>query len=65
MTKGRPGNYQVARIDSLRHELDDVVKEFDAFMAKDVRDFNPALTKKKLEPIHPLARPHWDKADAV
>ncbi len=62
--EGRPGDYQVARIDSLKHALDDVAKEFDAFMAEDVRDVNQALTKKKLEPIHPLARPDWDKANA-
>ena len=63
--EGRPGDYQVARIDSLRHELDDVAKEFDTFLAKEVQPVNQALTKKKLEPIHPLARPDWDKANAV
>jgi photosystem II stability/assembly factor-like uncharacterized protein len=62
--EGRPADYQIARIASLRHELDDVVGEFDAFMAKDVHDVNQALTKKKLEPIHPLARSDWDKANA-
>jgi hypothetical protein len=63
--EGRPGDYQVARIDSLKHELDDVVKEFDAFLAKDVEPVNRALTKKKLEPVHPLSRPDWDKTNAV
>jgi hypothetical protein len=63
--EGRPADYQVARIDSLRHELEDVVKEFEAFLAKDVQPVNPALTKKKLEPVRPLARPDWDKANAV
>ncbi|MGA2846796.1 MAG: sialidase, partial [Candidatus Acidiferrales bacterium] len=41
--EGRPADYQVARIDSLRHELDDVVKEFDAFVAKDVKEVNVSL----------------------
>jgi photosystem II stability/assembly factor-like uncharacterized protein len=63
--EGRPGDYQVARIDSLKHELDDVVKEFDAFLAKDVSPVNKALTKKKLEPVQSLPRAAWDKVNAV
>jgi len=63
--EGRPGDYQVARIDSLRRELEDVAKEFDGFLTKDVQPLNPALAKKKLEPIRPLARPGWDKTNAV
>ncbi|MGD0694766.1 MAG: sialidase [Terriglobia bacterium] len=62
--EGRPGDYQVARIDSLKHQLEDVVKEFNDFMAKDVQPVNQALAKKKLEPIRPLVRPDWDKANA-
>ena len=46
--EGRPGDYQVARIDSLKHELDDVTKEFDAFAAKELTDANASLAKKKL-----------------
>jgi hypothetical protein len=61
--EGRPGDYQVARIDSLKHELDDVVKEFDTFVEKDLRDANLSLAKKKMEAIHPLARADWDKAN--
>ena len=34
--EGRPGDYQVARIDSLKRELDDVVKQFDDFLTKEV-----------------------------
>jgi len=63
--EGRPGDYQVSRIDSLRRELEDVVKEFDGFLTKDVQSLNPALIKKKLEPVRPLARPDWDKTNAV
>ena len=62
--EGRPADYQVARIDSLKHELDDVVKEFDAFVAKDVKDANAALGKKKLEIIQPLTREEWEKANS-
>jgi len=63
--EGRPGDYQVARIDSLKHELDDVVKQFDDFMAKDVQPVNQILAKKKLEPIRVLARSDWEKANPV
>jgi photosystem II stability/assembly factor-like uncharacterized protein len=59
--EGRPGDYQVARIDSLKHELRDVAAEFDAFVANDVTKANESLTKKKLEPVHALTREEWDK----
>jgi hypothetical protein len=62
--EGRPADYQLARIDSLKRELDDVVKEFDAFVAKDVKDLNVSLAKKKLEIIQPLTREEWEKANA-
>jgi photosystem II stability/assembly factor-like uncharacterized protein len=61
--EGRPADYQVARVDSLKHELDDVVKEFDAFVGKDVKEVNASLAKKKLEVIRPLTREEWDKAN--
>ena len=59
--EGQPADYQVARIGSLSHELDDVVKEFNTFVAKEVAPVNQALTAKKLETIKPLTRPEWDK----
>jgi hypothetical protein len=62
--EGRPADYQIARIDSLKHELDDVAAQFDAFVAKDLHDANIALQKKKLEPIVPLSREEWDKSNA-
>jgi len=62
--EGRPGDYQVARIDSLKHELEDVVKEFDAFAAQDLQEANQALAKKKVEAIQPLTREAWDKANS-
>ncbi|HUJ32885.1 MAG TPA: hypothetical protein VLY23_16500 [Candidatus Acidoferrum sp.] len=60
---GRPADYQVARIDSLKHELDDVAKDFDALVAKDLAEVNASLAKKKLQPIHPMTREEWDKAN--
>ncbi len=61
--EGRPGEYQVARIDSLKHELDDVAKEFDAFTAKELPSVNTSLMQKKLEAIQPVRRADWDKAN--
>ncbi|HLW98152.1 MAG TPA: hypothetical protein VKR82_05860 [Candidatus Acidoferrales bacterium] len=62
--EGRPGEYQVARIDSLKHELDDVAKEFDAFAAKELPSVNTSLVQKKLDAIQPVRRADWDKANA-
>ena len=62
--EGRPSDYQMARVDSLKHELSDVANEFDAFVAKDLAKANTALAQKKLEPIRPLTRQEWDKADS-
>lgn len=61
--EGRPADYQVARIDSLKHELDDVMAEFDAFVAKEVKEVNVSLAKKKLEIIRSLTREDWEKAN--
>jgi hypothetical protein len=60
---GSPTDYQVARIDSLKKELEDVAAEFDAFAAKELPSVNKSLTQKKLEIIQPLTRKAWDAAD--
>ncbi|HLV96194.1 MAG TPA: hypothetical protein VKS44_13460 [Candidatus Acidoferrales bacterium] len=61
--EGRPGDYQVARIDSLTQELRDVAKQFDAFTATELPKINASLAKKKLKPIRPITRAEWDKAN--
>jgi hypothetical protein len=61
--EGRPGDYQVARIDSLKKELDDVASEFEAFVSKELPAVNKTLSQKKLEPIHPIDRKAWDAAE--
>jgi hypothetical protein len=61
--EGRPGDYQIARIDSLKKELDDVAGEFDAFVTKELPAVNKALSQKKLEPIRPIDRKAWDAAN--
>lgn len=63
--EGRPGEYQLARIDSLKHELDDVTKQFDEFMAEDVQPANQALARKNLDPVRAQPRSEWDKTNAV
>lgn len=62
--EGRPADYQVARIDSLKKELEDVAGEFDAFVAKELPAVNKTLSQKKVEAIQPIDRKAWDAADA-
>jgi len=57
---GRPGDYQIARIDSLSKELGDVRAEFDSFVAKELQAVNKTLKQRKLTPIEPLSRKNWD-----
>jgi hypothetical protein len=61
--EGRPGDYQVARIDSLRRELDDVSHQFDGFVAADLAATNQSLAQKKLEPVLPVSRGDWEKTN--
>ena len=61
--EGRPGDYQLARIDSLAHELSDVAASFDVLAAKELPGVNAALAKKKLPPVQPLLRADWNKAN--
>ncbi|HEX4544119.1 MAG TPA: hypothetical protein VH114_13200, partial [Candidatus Acidoferrum sp.] len=59
---GRPTDYQVARIESLKKELGDVETEFDGLVAKELPAVNKSLAQKKLEAIQPLSRKAWDAA---
>jgi hypothetical protein len=51
--EGKPGGYQIAYIDSLKRELDDVTKEFDQLLAQDLPALNDSLTSKGQQPIEP------------
>jgi photosystem II stability/assembly factor-like uncharacterized protein len=62
--EGRPTDYQSARIDSLKKELADVSTQFDAFASKELPAINKSLAQKKIEAIHPVARPAWDAANS-
>jgi hypothetical protein len=60
--EGRPADYQLARIDSLKKELGDVETEFETFVAKELDAVNKSLAKKKLETVEPLTRKQWEAA---
>ena len=62
--RGRPGDYQITRIDSLKKELDDVRAEFESLLAKDLPAVNKSLKQKKLQPIEPISRQSWDAANS-
>src|SRR5207244_6842987 len=49
--EGKPGDYQIARIEALRKELGDVTKDFEQVIAKDLPALNDALKAKGKEPI--------------
>jgi photosystem II stability/assembly factor-like uncharacterized protein len=61
--EGRPSKTQVERTEVLDRELSDVVKDFDAWLAKELAPVNSALAKKQLETIKPLTREDWEKKD--
>ncbi len=63
---GRPSQAQVERADAIARELTDVVREFDAWTARELSGLNSALTRKHLEPIPLLTREQWEaKATAA
>jgi len=44
--EGKPGGYQIAYIDALKRELNDVTKQFDQLLAKDLPALNESLKAK-------------------
>ena len=63
--EGRPADYYVTRIDSLIHDRQDVDKELDNLIAKDLQSVNSTLANRKVEPVRPLGRDAWDKASSA
>ena len=49
--EGKPGDYQMAYIDSLKRELDDVTKEFEQLNTQELPKVNDALKAKGQQPI--------------
>ena len=58
---GKPTDYQVARTESLGHELQDVIDDFQRLAQKDLPAINNGLQKKKLESIALLSESDWQK----
>ncbi len=59
--EGRPAEYQAARADSLAHELEDVIGDFQKMTAKELPGINAGLKKEKAAEITPLAEADWQK----
>ena len=57
--EGRPGDYQVARADSLGRELDDVINGFRKLTDEQLPAINKALKTKKADAITVLAESAW------
>ncbi|MEO8436073.1 MAG: sialidase, partial [Pyrinomonadaceae bacterium] len=58
--EGRPAQTQVERTEAIAGELADVVRDFDAWLAKELAGLNSALSGKQLQPIQPLTRDQWE-----
>lgn len=58
--EGRPSQTQMERANALGRELDDVVKNFDTWLAQELAGVNSALATKRLEPIKPLTHEEWE-----
>jgi photosystem II stability/assembly factor-like uncharacterized protein len=59
--EGRPTDYQAARTDSLSHELEDVINDFQKLAQKELAAINTGLKKKKIEAISVLTESGWQK----
>jgi photosystem II stability/assembly factor-like uncharacterized protein len=59
--EGHPADYQAARTESLGHELQDVIDDFQKLTQKELPGLNAGLKKKKLDAISVLAEPDWQK----
>jgi hypothetical protein len=57
---GRPSRTQVQRADAIGRELGDVVKDFDAWSAKELSGLNVALQQHQLDPVQLLTRQQWE-----
>jgi photosystem II stability/assembly factor-like uncharacterized protein len=49
--EGKPGDYQLSYIDALRKELDDVTKDFQQLITKDLPTLNDSLKAKGKPPV--------------
>jgi hypothetical protein len=49
--EGKPGDYQIRYIDTLKRELTDVTKEFEQLLASELPTLNESLRAKGQQPI--------------
>jgi hypothetical protein len=49
--EGKPADYQVANIDALKRELEDVTKQFEQLITKELPTLNDALKAKGQQPV--------------
>ena len=59
--EGHPSDYQAARADSLAHELEDVIGDFQKLTQKELPGINAGLKKKKAESITVPTEAEWQK----
>jgi hypothetical protein len=59
--EGRPGDYEVARTESLGRELEDVIADFRKLTDKELAGINAGLQKKNLAAISVLVEADWEK----
>ncbi|HEX4785911.1 MAG TPA: glycosyl hydrolase [Candidatus Sulfotelmatobacter sp.] len=59
--EGRPAEYQATREESLSHELEDVIGDFQKLTQKELPGINAGLKKKKAESITVLTEADWQK----
>jgi photosystem II stability/assembly factor-like uncharacterized protein len=57
---GRPSQTQVERAGAIGREVADIVRDFDAWSAKEIVGLNSALAGKKLDPVVIMTRQEWD-----
>jgi hypothetical protein len=60
---GRPTASQAARAEALGRELEDVIRELDQLISRQVSAINRSLAGKRLEPIHGISEAEWQKQE--
>jgi photosystem II stability/assembly factor-like uncharacterized protein len=58
--EGRPTQTQVMRTAAIERELQDISRNFDAWLAREMSGLNSALAGKQLPPVKVLARAEWE-----
>ena len=58
--EGRPTQTQIMRTAAIERELQDISKDFDAWLTKEMSALNSALTARQLPPIKVMDRAEWE-----